>query len=312
MSNSSFTLLENSGILGVTGRDAIQFLQGYITNDAQHLSSEIWQPGAFCNLQGRMVANFRMVNQSGQLLIKMDRQLVDVVQQFLQKYIVFSKAETLNMTDSYCQVGIAGEAGATVLKDIFGNLPEGHQTCSVHDDHIIILLPGESHRYELWLQSGTSATTDTLETLGKHLIPVDEQAWCLKEIQSGWAWITADTSEQFIPQMMNLQAQDAISFEKGCYLGQEIVARMQYLGQLKRRMHRYRVVADNPPGVGDKILTSDDKVNGEIVCWASEYADPPADVYEMLAVVRDTEADSLHLESGAQLELMPLPYTCAV
>jgi folate-binding protein YgfZ len=309
MSNSSFTLLENSGILGVSGRDAIQFLQGYITNDALQLSPEIWQPGAFCNLQGRMVANFRMVNHTGQLLIKMDRHLVDVVQQFLQKYIVFSKAETQNLTDSYCQIGVAGAAAVSVLADIFGSVPEEAQTSSVHDGNVIVLIPGEGPRYELWLQSDTSAAT--LDALGKHLVPVDEQAWRLQEIQSGWAWITAGTSEQFIPQMMNLQAQDAISFEKGCYLGQEIVARMQYLGQLKKRMHRYRVNTDNPPRVGDKILTSDAKVTGEIVSWATENADPTAIAYEMLAVVRDTETDSLHLESGAQLELMPLPYTCA-
>jgi len=307
MSNSSFTLLENSGMLGVTGRDAIKFLQGYITNDAQQLSPEIWQPGAFCNLQGRMVANFRMVNQAGQLLIKMDRQLVDVVQQFLQKYIVFSKADTINMTDSYCQVGVAGEAGTSVLQEIFGGLPEGNQACSVHDQHIILSIPGEYPRYELWLQPDTSASI--LDALGKHLVAIDEQAFSLNEIQAGWAWITAETSEQFIPQMMNLQAQDAISFDKGCYLGQEIVARMQYLGQLKRRMHRYTVVADSPPVVGDKILTGDGKVTGEIVSLAAASDEPNA--YEILAVVRDTESDSLHLESDAQLELMQLPYTCA-
>lgn len=308
MSHSSFTLLENSGMLSVTGRDATQFLQGYITNDAQQLSPEIWQPGAFCNLQGRMVANFRMVNQAGQLLIKMDRKLVDVIKQFLQKYIVFSKAETLNVTDSYCQVGIAGKAGTSVLKGIFGTVPEGDQICAVSDQHLIVLIPGEILRYELWLQSGSAATI--LDALGEHLVQVDCQSWALQEIQAGWAWITAETSEQFIPQMMNLQAQDAISFNKGCYLGQEIVARMQYLGQLKRRMHRYRTVTDNPPKVGEEILTGEDKVTGEIVSWAPERIGQQSNAYELLAVVRHTETDSLHLATGAQLESLPLPYTC--
>jgi folate-binding protein YgfZ len=309
MSNSSFTRLGNSGILGVTGRDAVQFLQGYITNDALQIAPDIWQPGAFCNLQGRMVANFRMVHQNDQLLLRMDRQMVDLVQQFLQKYIIFSKAETTNMTDSYCQAGIAGEEAEPVLLDIFGGLPEGDQTCYVNDENIILRLPGDVPRFELWLHSGTSEAS--LDRIGSHLAPAQEQNWYLKEIQSGWAWITAETSEKFIPQMMNLQAQDAISFEKGCYLGQEIVARMQYLGQLKKRMHRYRVTTDKPPGVGNSILGSDNKVTGEIVSWASENVDTSAIAYEILAVVRDAESDSLHLESGAQLESMPLPYTCA-
>jgi len=309
MSNNSFTLLENSGMLSVTGRDAIQFLQGYITNDAEKLSAEIWQPGAFCNLQGRMVANFRMVNQTGELLIKMDKPLVDVIQQFLQKYIVFSKAETADATDSYCQVGVAGEAATTVLEQIFGSVPDGDQSCSVKDGHVIILISGDNPRYELWLQSDTAKTV--LDALGKDLVQLDYQTWALKEIQAGWAWITTETSEQFIPQMMNLQAQDAISFDKGCYLGQEIVARMQYLGKLKQRMHRYRIITDNPPKLGDKILTSEEKVIGEIVSYASESVDSQTNTFEILAVVRDTETDALHLESGTQLESMPLPYHCA-
>lgn len=308
MSNSSFTLLENSGMLCVTGRDATNFLQGYVTNDVQQLSPEIWQSGAFCNLKGRMVANFRMINQPGQLLIKMDKPLVDVTRQFLQKYIVFAKAETLNVSDAYCQVGIAGDAGASVIQEIFGRAPEGDQICSVYDEHIIVLLPGEYPRYELWLKSDTAATV--LDALAEHLPRAAYQAWLLKEIQAGWAWITTETSEQYIPQMMNLQAQDAISFDKGCYLGQEIVARMQYLGQLKRRMHRYRVTMDKPPKVGDKILTQEEKVTGEIVSCAAENIDSQVSAYEILAVVRETETDALHLESHAQAELLPLPYTC--
>lgn len=309
MSNSSFTLLENSGMLCVSGRDATKFLQGYITNDALQLSPEIWQSGAFCNLQGRMVANFRMINQTGQLLIKMDKLLVDATRKYLQKYIIFSKAETLNLSDAYCQIGVAGDAAASALQKFFGEVPEGDHTCAVHEKHIIVSLPGEYPRYELWLQSDTAAPI--LDALAEQLPRADYQTWLLKEIQAGWAWITAETSEQFIPQMMNLQAQDAISFDKGCYLGQEIVARMQYLGQLKRRMHRYRVTTDNPPGIGDKILTEEEKIIGEIVSCAVEDIDSQVNTYEILAVVRETETETLQLESRAQVELLPLPYICA-
>ncbi len=307
MSKDRLSLLENSGILCVSGKDASNFLQGYITSDILTLSPESWQPGAFCNLQGRMVSNFRMVDQAGLLLIKMNKLLVDVTHQFLQKYIVFSKAETLNQTDAYCQVGVSGENVSATLKTIFGEIPEGSRTCAVCNGHIILSIPGEQPRYELWLKSDTAAPL--LNELNEHLTPEDYPSWELQEIQAGWVWITPATSEQYIPQMMNLQAQSAISFDKGCYLGQEIVARMQYLGQLKQRMHRFRVTTDKPLEIGDQLLADPNKEIGKIVAYAAEK--PDSGTYEILAVVRDAEDKTLTLESGEKLEQLSLPYVCA-
>jgi folate-binding protein YgfZ len=153
-----------------------------------------------------------------------------------------------------------------------------------------------------------------MSQLAEYTEPGTQENWALEEIQSGWAWINAETSEQYIPQMMNLQAQDAISFDKGCYLGQEIVARMQYLGQLKKRMYRFSLATDTPPKVGDEVINAEGKQVGEIVaCSAVQVSSDNVTnrAYEILAVIREEQTGDLQLASATQLTSLPLPYKCA-
>jgi len=128
--------------------------------------------------------------------------------------------------------------------------------------------------------------------------------WSALEIELGLAWVLPATAEEFIPQMMNLQMVGGISFSKGCYLGQEIVARMEYRGQLKRRMARGRAIVAEPVQVGDALFGADDKRIGTIVAAAN--VDGQCD---LLAVLQRSEAPYLcHLQSGTEITPLPLPY----
>jgi len=305
MSKGSFGMIEQRGILSVIGRDACSFLQGYVTSDVDELTTTDWNAGAFCNLQGRMIANFRMLNHSGDLIISMDRSLVEPTHQFLKKYIVFSKADTSDVSDDYCVLGLLGEGCAAAIEEIFGSIPDAETSYQQVDGHFILSIPGASDRFEIWLRKESAEAV--IAALSARLIRATEAEWSLSEVQSGWAWLAQETTEQYIPQMLNLQAQEAISFNKGCYLGQEIVARMQYLGQLKRRMHRFSVNSANRPVAGDKINSSDGASVGEIV--VTEASDTG---FEVLAVIRESDDDqALFLTSGEALDALTLPYHCA-
>ena len=257
--------LENFGFLKISGPDAIKFLQGYTTCDLPSLSEEFARMGAICNLQGRMLSSFLVIRQGNDLLLRMDRSLVPATIGFLQKYIVFSKAEMADMSETVRCFGLleAGEADPMAVTSENGGTR--------------INL---GNRQELWMPTEADIIADA-----------SPAEWQSLEIAAGTAWVTAGTSEAFIPQMLNYHQQDAIDFTKGCYLGQEIVARMQYRGELKRRLHRIR---------SNKARNRDDRlVDGDIVAVQD---------HELLAVLKNTTSEPVTaaFQDGEQVEAIPL------
>lgn len=202
--------LDHFGFLKVTGKDAIKFMQGYTTCDLDALEETSVQLGAICNLQGRMLTSFLVVRQDMDLILRMERSLVEKTMQFLNKYIVFSKAELQDISESfYC-------FGQPLVADVTDQVKRD-------GDSITINL---GNRCEIW-QPADRADAE----------PADK-TWLDLEIEQGMTWVTDATSEKFLPQMFAYHLLGGIDFTKGCYLGQEIVARMQYRGELKRRLHR--------------------------------------------------------------------------
>lgn len=240
--------LDQFGFLAVTGRDAVKFLQGYTTCDLEKLKENQVMRGAICNIKGRMVSNFLVIRITDGLLLRLDRALVTVTETFLKKYIVFSKAELADLSDTTFCYGAPGDSltadQSDVPQEIYGltHTADGH------------LLKVDTDRFEYW-------TTIRPEAGGSKVV------WQTQELNSGVVWVNSKTSEEYIPQMFDLHNQLGISFDKGCYLGQEIVARMQYRGELKNRLHLCELPADAPvdSDVGSRILSGDGKKLGEIV-----------------------------------------------
>lgn len=236
--------LDQFGFLAIDGRDAVSFLQGYTTCDLTRLNTSDTTPGAICNIQGRMIANFIAARTEHGLLVRLDRQLVPVVIDFLTKYIVFSKATMQDASDAWASVGlidvpaIAGAAVSMIR-------PDG--------------------RIECWVTADDAPAGD------------DKGEWQAAEVAAGIAWVTTASSGEYIPQMFGLHDQGAIDFDKGCYLGQEIVARMQYRGELKKRLH---IASISGVAVGDAVSGDDGKALGEVVATSESHA---------LAVLRNTE-----------------------
>lgn len=257
---SSITNLSRFGFLAVNGKDARSFLQGYTTCDVDKLD-ETHNLGAICNLQGRMVTNFRIAETGDGLILRMNRGLVQRTLDFLAKYIVFSKATLLDVSEQWHCYGITGDKPSAEVDQIL---------LSVDDD-----------RYELWRQSELPTTGDTAQ-------------WNTMECRQGLAWLEDATAEQYLPQMLDLHALNAIDFDKGCYLGQEIVARAQYRGQLKRRLHCSDTTTELT--VGTELFSDAGRNIGEIVAVAANTA---------LAVLKfDPEVDGVlaKVELGEALQ----------
>lgn len=269
---SQIAKLDDFGFLAVTGRDAHKFLQGYVTCDIDDISDTTAAIGAICNLQGRMVTSFRIIRADDGYLLRMARELVPVTMEFLKKYIVFSKAEMQDCSDELACLGIAGE-----LDESPGSIDQVTRT----DDGYRVKV-GEPDRFEAWTRE------PGLLTANAGTITAGE--WRAWEISAGIAWVTGATSEEFIPQMFGYDRIGGVDFDKGCYLGQEIVARMQYRGALSR--HLYRGTADGSLAIGDALQDGAGKTVGQVVA---------ADGKSFLAVIQ-VKSDQVPEVPGCSLE----------
>ena len=271
MNSDAIVKLEHFGFFSITGRDAEKFLQGYTTCDLNNLGESEVMRGAICNIKGRMVSNFLVIRIDGGLLLRLHRDLVEPTLSFLGKYIVFSKAEMQDRSEDLSSYGI-NEVSLTKGQD---KLPENVSQVS-HEADSYYLNVGNG-QFEMWTQQSPSANASL-------------EDWQYQELQAGIVWVDADTSEEYIPQMFNLHNIQGISFDKGCYLGQEIVARMQYRGELKKRLHLAHIDTNDQATVkiGAKILSVDEKNLGNVV----------GHVGDQLALVIKAEETHYQLENG--------------
>lgn len=303
MADSAFFCpLSHEGILAVRGSDAGKFLQGQLTCNINYLSQEHASLGARCMVKGRMQSSFRILPEGNGYLLAMASELLDAQLADLKKYAVFSKATLTDESAAWVRFGLTqGDAALNAL----GLATPTEAGATVRHDGLIAI-GVSTGRVELW---APAAQADTVrQTLATHLTEGSLNDWLLGQIRAGIGQVMSPTRELFIPQMINLQAVDGVSFKKGCYTGQEIVARMQYLGKLKRRQYRLALAQRDVPAPGAEIFSPTHGSSvGEVVIAAST-----GDGCELLAVL-SAEAvadDNLHLASleGPRLTLLDLPY----
>lgn len=303
MADSAFFCpLSHEGVLAVRGPDASKFLQGQLTCNLNYLSDSQSSLGARCNQKGRMQSSFRILLEGDGCLLAMARELIEPQLADLKKYAVFSKAKLADESASWARFGLADAQAA--LNGLGLELPEEDGAVARADG--LIALRVSSQRAELWVPAERAAS------LRQHLatqLPEGElNQWLLGQVRAGLGQVMPETRELFIPQMLNLQAVGGVSFKKGCYTGQEIVARMQYLGKLKRRLYRLALPGDALPVPGTALFApSHNSAIGEVVLAARTQQG-----VELLAVLQAeaVEGGELHLETleGPTLQLLDLPY----
>lgn len=297
-----FCSLSHEGVLAVRGPDASKFLQGQLTCNLNYLSDGQSSLGARCNQKGRMQSSFRILLEGDGCLLAMATGLLEPQLADLKKYAVFSKARLSDESAQWTRFGL--NHAAALLADLGLELPAEDGAVARHDGLIAIRVSAD--RAELW------APADQAESLRQKLsaqLPEgDLNQWLLGQIRAGIGQVMPATRELFIPQMLNLQAVGGVSFKKGCYTGQEIVARMQYLGKLKRRLYRAALNADELPEPGTLLFSPTHGSSiGEVVIAARAEEN-----IELLAVLQAEAAEdgNLHLGAleGPGLTLLDLPY----
>jgi len=241
--------LTRYGLLSVTGADARAFLHAQLTNDIEHLAADRWMLAGWCSAKGRLLATFLVVPSPDGFLLQLARDLAEPVAKRLAMYVLRSKVRVVDESESWAQFGIwdADLAGPDV--DWQGN--------------VATVRVGERRFLQLGRTSELHPPANA-----------DEVQWTLQEIRAGRPLITRATQDQFVPQMVNFETIGGVDFRKGCYPGQEIVARAQYRGQVKRRM----VHARAPAGVS---LAPGQEYNGGTVVDVA----PTENGAELLAVV---------------------------
>lgn len=287
--------LSQLGLIAVSGPEAASFLQGQLTNNVAALSTTASQLGSHCSPKGRMLASFRAFKVDETIYLQLPRRGVDALVKRLSMYVLRAKAKVEDASDRLSAIGIAGTCAPSLLGSQLDSVPQryGDLTCS--DGTVTIRLAGPIPRFSIL---GPPPAIETLwDWLAARATVLNADFWALQDIRAGIPSVFPETSDGFVPQMANLQLLDGVSFKKGCYTGQEVVARMQYLGRLKRRMYQAQVSTEHPPLPGDVLhcaSSSSEQATGRIV---DAQANSDGN-YELLAVVEIQAAENGEVRLG--------------
>jgi len=307
-----FADLSHYGLISAHGEDAETFLQGQFTNDIRKVTDGHSQLSGLCNPKGRLLATFRTLHRDDSYYLCLPATMLEDVIKRLRMFILRSKVTLEDASDTFVHLGVSGGDAEEELRKFTGELPDTVDAAVRVGNHTIIRVPGIHPSYEVF--TTVDDARGLWDQLNVQCAPIGADAWQLLDIQAGIPVISPQTREAFVPQMTNLQLIDGVSFQKGCYTGQEIVARMQYLGKLKRRMYRARVDSALPL-TGEEEIFATGKAQqsvGKLVSAASH----PDGGYAMLVVLQIASAEGeneLHLGTadGPLLELETLPYPFA-
>ena len=296
------------GLIAVSGDDAATFLHSQLSNDVSHLAIGQARLAGYCSPKGRLQASFLMWRNADAVFLQLPAELQPALQKRLSMFVMRAKAK-LAAVDNQVVLGFGGFGAEPALRAIFGDMPRTpYSTIDTPSGTLIRLADAfGAPRYQ-WL-----TTMDTAEFALPELAGVlalgDENAWRLSEIHAGIPQITGKTQEQFVPQMINFELIGGVDFKKGCYPGQEIVARSQYLGKLKRRTV-IATIADASAAAGDEVFAAadPDQPCGMVVNAAPNGAGGVDVLVEVKLAALDAGDVHLGSASGPALAFLPMPY----
>src|SRR5688572_21958234 len=296
--------LPDAGLIRFAGDDARTFLHNQLTCDVAALEPGRSTYGAYCTPKGRVLASFLLWRTDSAYFMQLPAALREPIQKQLGKFILRSKVQAADATGEWVLLGASEADAAALAQRATGKVPASPHEAALAPGVTAIRLPGD--RCEVVVRWDKAAAV--VESGWQNAGP---EYWEWLDIRAGIPVITPATQEEYVPQMVNLDLIGGVSFEKGCYPGQEIVARMHYRGTLKQRMYRAAISGGDAPQPGDKLYSPD---FGEQACGAVVNAAPsPQGGHELLASLQIAAADkgSVHWKSpgGLDLKLLPLPYS---
>jgi len=285
------------GVIKIEGEDAAKFIHGQLTQDFSLLDMNTARLAAFCSAKGRMQASFIGFKRSAsEILLVCSKDILPSTLKRLSMFVMRAKAKLSDVSAEYELFGLIGDA-----TKIVANMPNSTWAKAEIDEAVVVnLYPVGSVPRQLWL-----APTGTPAPQGAAVSP---ELWQWTEVRSGIATLSAPVFEAFVPQMLNYESVGGVNFKKGCYPGQEVVARSQFRGTLKRRA--FVVHADATMSAGDEVFAADDGT--QPAATVVQAAPAPQGGFDAIvsAQLSALERGTLHLGSnhGPAMQILPLPY----
>lgn len=289
------TALTHLGVIRALGPEAASFLHTQLTQEIEKLSATQAPLAAYCSPQGRMLASFIVLKTAPEeVLLICAKDLLATLLAKLKMFVLRAKVQLSDASADYGLYGVVGDA----LSSLSTNTPTPWQRVDIaSDQHLVFLYPANEQARGLYI----GPTTQTMNAD----LPMEHWLW--SEVRSGVATIQAATAGQFVPQMLNYESVDGVNFKKGCYPGQEVVARSQYRGTLKRRA--YLAHSTQPLAPSAEIFSSADASQpcGVVV----QAAATPQGGFDAIVCLQTSAASQTDLQTSAQaplrVEAMPYP-----
>ena len=301
--------LSHYSAISLIGDEQTKYLQGQVTCDVATSTEHSLLVGAHCNAKGKVFSAFRLINRnSAHLLIQPKASITASIAE-LKKFGVFAKVE-ISETTELSFFALIGEDATQILQNSFTRLPDSLNPVVQSNSTTLMYVAGKQARYLLIDQTSTLASI----LVDINLPTYSSAIWDLLEISEGFVQLSSESSDQYVPQMLNLQAINGISFTKGCYLGQETVARMQYLGKNKKALFSLKTTVKQPlrdDDVIEKQLGENWRKAGDIL---SMYQADNGSCYLQAVMGNDlNEASQLRIKSQPETNVViqALPYSLA-
>jgi folate-binding protein YgfZ len=310
LSRGAFMPLPQFGVIDTKGDDAASFLHSQLTNDTQHLDAATARLAGYCSAKGRLLASFLMWCAGDSIRMLVSKDVQAAVQKRLSMFVLRAKAKLSDATDDTLAIGFAGDVRAA-LSGVFDAIPDGVHVKVDGPAGSLVRVPDSAGRLRYVWVGPIAEVEARLPALEAKLARVSPAVWDWLDIRAGEPRITQGVAEQFVPQMVNFDVLGGVNFRKGCYPGQEVVARSQYRGTIKRRMALANVAGETESVVpGAELFHSDDPGQpcGMLVNTA---AAPDGGVDALVEIkLAALENGTVHLGSadGPALAFLPLPY----
>jgi len=291
--------LTHLGMIECTGEEAKTFLHNQLSSDINHLGVDAAQHSAWCSAKGRMLASFLVFHNGADYQLQLSADLVMAILKRLQMFVLRSKVKLNDLSACREFIGLSGPQAEILLRQASLPVPALSLETSAFADGKVIRI--DATRFEIIVSS--EAAVALWRKLAEGARPVGTVVWQWLDIQAGIPLISEATREEFVPQMVNFDLLGGVSFHKGCYPGQEVIARTQYLGKVKR--HLYHVRATTPIAAGNALYAPE---NPEHPCGMVTNAAPaPGGGYAALAVVQEgcvvTGDVALGVPDGPRIEI---------
>lgn len=296
--------LADMAVIRVADVDAEAFLAAQLTSDVGALGTQRTRFGAWCSAQGRVLALFRVIRLPDEFLLLLPAEIAETIVTRLRRYILRARV-TIDISGLLA----AGISGAAAIADLFSVI-----ACPADSEQVVsaaglTALRFPDGRQRALVLGAAEPVASLWQRVQKHAQRVGYRAWRLLDIEAALPQVYAATQNRFLPQMLNLDLLGGLSFEKGCYPGQEVVARLKYRGQLKQRLLMARADTSDMAAIGSRLVTAGDGAAAGEVLMTARHPDGSCSM-SVVAPMELLDSGRVHLydPAGPAVRLSPPPY----